>query len=676
MQNDRGRDPPDDFDEPVGDGSTDPATPRPTEGGDGPNVPPDEPPGVPPSPSEDPGSTSPHPAAERPAEGPNEPRDDDAVAPRPARRVGQVIAGRFILGSRLGVGGQGEVWRATQTVPFAREVAIKLLRPDLELDPERVERFRLEALRWALVPAGKGILPIYDFGEDEGRPFITMQLVEGYHLGQVIGQRRDRLAGRSLAGLHQLAVLDEADYLVSIATQFSRVARALQVAHNAHIIHRDLKPSNVLLDRDDESGIYLADFGLARNLDDVSHPGRTSVNGTPGYIAPERVLVGDGIDEYRCDVFSLGATLFQAATLGPAFPVRSDLPAQLEILRLAHAETPLPRKARPGLPRDLEAVILKAIDENPSRRYPTVAAFADDLDRFADGEPVEARPPGTLRRLARRLRRRPRVLATVGVLALIAGMAGLAIVADRVATERRVAELETEADRLLSMGDVEGAAEAAIRALELAPDHPRTAALADRVGDALIAEAHDAIDASLGGRLIRWLALVDRLGKLDRFQRDRFQDAVGLQELQIASDKPGTLVTFHGTTDDARPRPQRLLYGPIAAGSVNAPALLPNVVGGTYWVTAYVPSTGATATRAFVERHLVVPRGRTPPNFMPLLVLHPRSEAEATNGMIAMPGGTISRSASRPTQPKGCPIRTSRRGRLSSSRPTRSTRQR
>ncbi len=636
MRDDRGDDPGEKSPEPTTSGQFDPTTVAHGHCEDETAIHPDGVAIIPslPNPDPDPGSTYVHPPAGSDPARCDESTAEAGLGPGSRRQTGQMVAGRFVLGSRLGDGGQGEVWRATQTEPFAREVALKLLRPDLEFDPDRLRRFRLEASRWAKVPGGLGILPIYEFGEDHGRPFITMQLVEGYHLGQVIGQRRDRLAGRSPAGLHRLAVLPEADYLVAIARLLAHVARALHVAHEAHIVHRDVKPSNVLLDRVDEAGIYLADFGLARNLDDVSLNPRYAVVGTLGFIAPERLRGLANIDEIRSDVFGLGVTLFEAVTLVRAFEIPKDYAPELRVPYLLGLETPEPRKARPGLPRDLEAVILKAIDPAPGRRYPTAAALAADLDRFAHDEPVEARPPGALRRSIRRAGRHPRALAAVGVLALVAAMVGLGIVADRVATERRLVELEAEADDLIARGDVEGAAEAALRALERAPDHRRTADLVDRVADALFAEIRDATDGAGGGRSARWLALLRRLGKLDTHQQLRFAEAAGLQDLRIASDTPGAIVTFHATTDDGRPRPGRLLYGPIVAGSPAAPTTLPDVVGGTYWVTATV-----TGSDAFVERHLVVPRGMSQAGAMPVLLLRPRTHDQATAGLVAMPGG-------------------------------------
>jgi hypothetical protein len=171
------------------------------------------------------------------------------------------------------------------------------------------------------------------------------------------------------------------------------VAEALQHAHDRGILHRDIKPANLLLDAD--GVVWVADFGLAKAMshDDLSRTG--DLVGTLRYMAPERF---QGACDARSDIYSLGLTLYELATLRPAH----ESADRAEMIRkIAEAEPSRPREIDPSIPLDLETVILKAIDPDPKRRYPSAAELAEDLARFVEGRPVQARRAALPERLAR-----------------------------------------------------------------------------------------------------------------------------------------------------------------------------------------------------------------------------------------------------------------------------------
>jgi serine/threonine-protein kinase len=207
-------------------------------------------------------------------------------------------------------------------------------------------------------------------------------------------------------------------YYRSVARIGQQVAAALAYAHARGVVHRDIKPSNLLLDA--AGVVWVTDFGLAKGQDEgLTHTG--DILGTLRYMAPERFRgEGDG----RADVYALGLTLYELLTLRPAF----DSPDRLQLIEQVKTREPdRPRSADPRVPRDLETIVLKAIDKDPRRRYPTAEALGEDLRRFLADEPIQARPVGALERGWRWCRRNPALAAalTAAATALVAGLAGV-----------------------------------------------------------------------------------------------------------------------------------------------------------------------------------------------------------------------------------------------------------
>jgi serine/threonine protein kinase len=294
---------------------------------------------------------------------------------------------RFRLIRRIGGGSNGEVWEAEE-IHLHRRVAVKVLHPLLGLVSEgAVERFFREARAAARV-GGEAVPHVYGSGSSGGLHWIAMELVgSGRNLRDWIAEQR-------------VAVQPEDPR--SVAGRFAELARALHRMHEEGILHRDLKPANLLLGAGGRWKV--ADFGHARVDDEATLSRPREELGTYAYLAPEVVAGGARGASPASDQFSLGATLHEALGLSRAFAAASVEGTRERILRSSPTSL---RQLRPDLPRELVLVVAKALEKEPEQRYRSMAEFAADLERFARGEPVIARPPGPLRRLRSWSRREP-----------------------------------------------------------------------------------------------------------------------------------------------------------------------------------------------------------------------------------------------------------------------------
>ena len=293
---------------------------------------------------------------------------------------GYLVAGKYRLREPLGTGGFGTVYRAIQ-IDLERDVALKVLSPQLAASPAARERFRREGLSASRLKH-PNVVQVLDFGADESLAFLVMEILQGVSLLEEICMFAPLSLGRCAAILGP--VLD-----------------ALRAAHAQGVIHRDIKPSNIFLERTPQAEVpKLLDFGIARVAMEAATGGTLtldgSILGTPAYMAPER-LRGDKYDG-RSDVYSVGVMLYQMLT--GHMPFETEGRDALAIIRVQlETEPQLPRVFRPELPVEIEHLTLRALGKEPAER-PTPEEFARVLRSVASStpeEPARSEPRGRTR---------------------------------------------------------------------------------------------------------------------------------------------------------------------------------------------------------------------------------------------------------------------------------------
>jgi serine/threonine protein kinase len=282
--------------------------------------------------------------------------------------------------AELGHGGMGVVYKAYQE-RLSRFVALKMIRAGSLAKPEDLARFRIEAQAVA-TQRHPNIIQIFDIGEVGGLPFVALELLEG-------GSLDSFLAGTPQPG-------------EACARLSATLAKAIHAAHQAGIIHRDLKPSNVMFGPD---GIpKITDFGLAKRLEEQGYTETGQVLGSPSYIPPEQAQGRAKDVGPAADVYALGAILYEMLTGRPPFKGRTAVETVMQVLN----EDPVPPShLQAQVPRDLETICLKCLNKEPSKRYASAQALADDLDRYLSDRPIQARRTPLIERGRKWVRRRP-----------------------------------------------------------------------------------------------------------------------------------------------------------------------------------------------------------------------------------------------------------------------------
>jgi serine/threonine-protein kinase len=311
--------------------------------------------------------------------------------------------GRFRIVRELGRGGFGVVFLADDPA-LRRHVALKVPRPEVLADPALRQRFLREAQAAANLDH-PNLVPVHEVGEVGPVCYIVSTYCPGPTLAAWLPQQPGPLPPRRAAVL------------------VACLAGAIQHAHSHGIVHRDLKPANVLLvpRTEAEQGELdftprLTDFGLAKLLDTAPDQSTSGAVGTPLYMAPEQAERRSRDVGPACDIYALGAILYELLTGRPPFLG----PTPLDVLRQVSSAEPVPvHRLQPGVPRDLCTICLKCLEKDASRRYGSGGKLADDLGRFLRGEPIQARPVGRMERAWRWGRRHPAQAGLVGAMGLL-----------------------------------------------------------------------------------------------------------------------------------------------------------------------------------------------------------------------------------------------------------------
>lgn len=387
--------------------------------------------------------------------------------------------GDYRLVREIGRGGMGVVYEAWQ-LSLRRRVALKILPFTVASDAKQLSRFKNEAQAAAQVQH-PNIVPVYAVGEENGVHYYVMQLIEGQSLtslleglrsnGQVAedntsannrdltvawpSARRTTSASTAThtaaANVAPMRAAETADHIRVVARLAQQAAEALDAAHEYGVVHRDVKPSNLLLD--DQGKLWITDFGLARCRETQGLTQTGDVLGTMRYMSPEQALGRSAIIDHRTDIYSLGVTMYELATLHHPADEVSDLLVYFDRNR----EPPKPlRHWNRHIPRDFQTIVLKCISEFPPERYNTAKDLAGDLGLFLEGRPINASPPSWLTRAGKWAKRRRGVVIAAAAV-LIVALVGAELSRTMLASQKAAAKdraLAQARESMRQIGDV------------------------------------------------------------------------------------------------------------------------------------------------------------------------------------------------------------------------------
>ena len=381
-------------------------------------------------------------------------KSDPTNSPAKSRSLDEVSGlnqiGPYKIKGEIGRGGMGVVFEAVHE-SLGKRVAIKVMPTPLINSKNYVERFKREAQSAARLHH-TNIVSVFGVGEGEGYHYYVMDLIEGQTLGAVINginasdpkstkidryETRVDMNGELTLAFNSSTPLDtpsvtsdartttpemstvkpqarpikKASHYRWAARIAADLANAVAFAHDADLLHRDIKPSNIILDQ--KGQVWITDFGLAKDTRSEINLTKTGdVIGTPQYLSPESL---EGKYDCRSEVYCIGLTLYELATLQPAF----NNGTTAEVIRaIATSSPPSPRKISPGIPIDLSTIIEKSISKNAEERYPTVKDLQRDLIAFVEDRTIAARPPSTIEMVSKWGRRNP-LAASLSVVSFI-----------------------------------------------------------------------------------------------------------------------------------------------------------------------------------------------------------------------------------------------------------------
>jgi serine/threonine protein kinase/tetratricopeptide (TPR) repeat protein len=434
--------------------------------------------------------------------------------------------GSYEIRGVLGRGGMGVVYQAWQE-SANRLVALKVIRKDRLLAlPRSLQEVVIDRFQHEAQAAGRlehdHIVTIYEVGEDNGEHFFSMRYVEGKSLFELLHD--GPLPGKQAA-----------QYL-------EPVARALHDAHQHGILHRDLKPQNILIDNKTQRAL-VADFGIAKLAEQAEQAAAMTqvgeVIGTPAYMSPEQATDSSGVTA-KSDVYSLGATLYHTLVGSPPFSATSVI----EIIRQVSDREAKPlREINPAIDRDLETIVHKCIEKDPTKRYGSAEALADDLSLYLRGEPISARPVSSLERLARVSRRNPWLTgATVAAVGFLVIAVVIAFIGWR-GTSQALQLAQTETNRakaaLLEADTQRERAEKSFDTLKAAIDQ------------FFVKMSEDELKNQPGMQEVRKELLEDAAAYYQQFLTDRSDDPSLKDELALAHFRIGTVKQLIDSKEEA-----------------------------------------------------------------------------------------------------------------------------
>ena len=498
--------------------------------------------------------------------------------------------GDFRIVRELGRGGMGIVFEAEQE-SLGRRVAIKVLPRQSLLEAKQLRRFTREA-RIAASLHHTNIVPVFGVGEQDGFHYYVMQYIRGAGLDRIIArlaqagppddgsdaallpveadsaQAEVEILVRRLAAAPDAAAAGPPSgrlggrYWTYAARIGLQVASALQYAHEQGTLHRDVKPANLLLDA--RGVVWVSDFGLAKAIqsEDVTQTGQ--ITGTLRYMAPEQFR---GQTDARSDIYSLGLTLYELLTLRPAYDEtdRSRL-----VRRITEGQVEPPRKLDGRIPRDLETIVLKAIDREPDRRYQSAGDLATDLRCFLEDRPIQARRATSPERLWRWCRRNPALAGLTGATMLLILLVAVIATAGYVRTKAALAGEARQRER------AEATAELAIEALDRIFGRFSPGVVAS--GAELTVEGADSttVDVPAAPALSKEAAalLEDLLAFYDRLARQVGNDRTLRRKAAEANRRVGDIRQSLGQSAQAAAAYRRAIaiYRELAAASPNPAA--------------------------------------------------------------------------------------------------------
>ena len=458
--------------------------------------------------------------------------------------------GDYVLIRELGRGGMGIVFEAVHQ-SLGRRVAVKVMRRRDVKDEKYIARFRREAQAAAKLHH-TNIVSVFGVGEANGFHYYVMEFIDGDSLNQVVRSITERVSGvgaatdaetPSITHPNAATRLDanketepDSDSFATalpkrhnsalyriplgsgryrwVAEMGAQVADGLAHAHSMGLFHRDIKPANLLLDKKDQ--VWITDFGLVKGAHAESLTQTGDVIGTPQYMAPESFK---GIYDQRSETYCLGLTLYELATLRPAFA--DGTPG--ELIHAITTTTPsAPRKIEPSIPRDLDTIIQKAISRDPDQRYATATELRDDLRAVVEDRPISARKPSVFEQAWRWGRRNP-LPATLSALSalLLCAVATTASVG-YFSTKTAYTRLEKEAKQ------TESARAAAVENAKVATENERKMKVQFERAEANVALTIEAFD-----KIIKQIVAPDATAEFDM---DGFGELGGIETTVSAKD--------------------------------------------------------------------------------------------------------------------------------------------